>query len=253
MKSTVAVITTLFAYTALAAPTATLNKRADQVQCGQYTTITASPKYLLETNLWGQGGYTGNGNGQCDTLVSASGDNIAWNTNWTWSGGSSSVKSYTNVQLQMQPVALSSISTIPTTWKWSQTGSNVVADVSYDLFTSSSAGGANENEIMVWLAAFGGAGPIGGGSSVASFTNGGVTFNLYKGENTATNNMVYSFVATSPAENFTGDLNAFLKFLTSGQGLSGSQYLKSLQAGTEPFTGSNVELQTSSYSVTLNA
>lgn len=46
------------------------------------------------------------------------------------------------------------------TWSWSYTGSNLVADVSYDLFTSSSAGGSNEYEIMIWLAALGGAGPI---------------------------------------------------------------------------------------------
>jgi xyloglucan-specific endo-beta-1,4-glucanase len=45
-------------------------------------------------------------------------------------------------------------------WSWSYTGSDLVADVSYDMFTSSSAGGSNEYEIMIWLAALGGAGPI---------------------------------------------------------------------------------------------
>jgi xyloglucan-specific endo-beta-1,4-glucanase len=45
-------------------------------------------------------------------------------------------------------------------WSWTYTGSDIVADVSYDMFTSSSAGGANEYEIMIWLAALGGAGPI---------------------------------------------------------------------------------------------
>ncbi len=35
----------------------------------------------------------------------------------------------------------------------------VVADVAYDLFTSSTAGGSNVNEIMIWLANFN-AGPI---------------------------------------------------------------------------------------------
>jgi xyloglucan-specific endo-beta-1,4-glucanase len=42
----------------------------------------------------------------------------------------------------------------------SYTGSDIVADVSYDIFTSSTSGGASEYEIMVWLAALGGAGPI---------------------------------------------------------------------------------------------
>ena len=47
-----------------------------------------------------------------------------------------------------------------TSWSWSYTGSDIVADVSYDMFTSSTAGGSNEYEIMIWLAAIGGAGPI---------------------------------------------------------------------------------------------
>ena len=38
------------------------------------------------------------------------------------------------------------------------TGS-VVADVAYDLFTSSTSGGSGQNEIMIWLANYN-AGPI---------------------------------------------------------------------------------------------
>ena len=38
------------------------------------------------------------------------------------------------------------------TWKWSQESSGaIIADVAYDLFTSSSPTGNNEHEIMVWL------------------------------------------------------------------------------------------------------
>lgn len=45
-------------------------------------------------------------------------------------------------------------------WSWSQTTSgSIVANVAYDLFTSSSAGGSNQNEIMIWLVNFN-AGPI---------------------------------------------------------------------------------------------
>lgn len=49
---------------------------------------------------------------------------------------------------------------MPSSWAWSYDGSSLVADVAYDMFTSSSAGGDEEFEIMVWLAAIGGAGPI---------------------------------------------------------------------------------------------
>lgn len=45
-------------------------------------------------------------------------------------------------------------------WAWSYDGSGIIADVAYDLFTSSSPSGDEEFELMVWLAAIGGAGPI---------------------------------------------------------------------------------------------
>lgn len=49
---------------------------------------------------------------------------------------------------------------MPSTWSWTYTGDDIVADVAYDLFTSSTADGDEEFEIMVWLGALGGAGPI---------------------------------------------------------------------------------------------
>jgi xyloglucan-specific endo-beta-1,4-glucanase len=46
------------------------------------------------------------------------------------------------------------------TWKWSQSNAaNEVANVAFDIFTSTSAGGSDANEIMIWLANFN-AGPI---------------------------------------------------------------------------------------------
>lgn len=45
-------------------------------------------------------------------------------------------------------------------WAWSYTGTNMVANVAYDLFTSSSPTGKYEYEIMVWLAQYGGVKPI---------------------------------------------------------------------------------------------
>lgn len=130
---------------------------------------------------------------------------------------------------------LSAISTIPSVWKYSYTGSSIVADVSYDLFTSSTATGSNEYEIMIWLAALGGAGPISStGSAVATVTLAGNSFKLYKGPNGSTT--VFSFVAVSEVTSFSGDIKTFLQYLITNQGLSSSQYLTSVGAGTEPFT-----------------
>ena len=104
---------------------------------------------------------------------------------------------------------------------------------------------------MVWLGALGGAGPISStGSPIATFSQAGTTFNLFKGQNGSFT--VYSFVAQSPNQNFNGDINAFIKYLQTSQGFKGTQYLNSVQAGTEPFTGSGALFTTKSYSVKIN-
>ncbi|KAJ8132496.1 hypothetical protein O1611_g1132 [Lasiodiplodia mahajangana] len=127
----------------------------------------------------------------------------------------------------------------------------MVANVAYDLFTSSSASGSSEYEVMVWLAALGGAGPISStGSPIATPSLAGSSWKLYEGYNG--NMHVFSFVASSQITSFSGDLKAFLSYLTSNQGMSTSQYVTSLGAGTEPFVGSNAVLTTSAYSVAIN-
>lgn len=135
----------------------------------------------------------------------------------------------------MDPAQISSIGSLATTWDWTYTGSNLVADVAYDIFTSSSASGSNEYEVMIWLAALGGAGPISStGSAVANPNIDGVSWNLFDGYNGDMH--VFSFVASSTTENFSGDLMDFLSYLNQNQGMSTSQYVLSIGAGTEPFT-----------------
>lgn len=126
---------------------------------------------------------------------------------------------------------------------------NIVADVAYDMFLSSSATGSQEYEIMVWLAGLGGAGPISStGSAIATTTINGVSWKLYQGTNGSMT--VYSFVASSTTQSFSGDMKAFFTYLIENQGLSSSLYLIDVQAGTEPFTGT-ADLTVSSYSVAV--
>lgn len=131
----------------------------------------------------------------------------------------------------------------------SYTGSSVVANVAYDAFTSSSTGGSAEYEVMIWLAALGGAGPISQtGSPVATPSIAGVSWKLYSGFNGQMH--VFSFVASSQVTSFSGDLKAFFTYLISSQGMPSSQYLQNIGAGTETFTGSNAVFSTSAYSLT---
>ncbi|KAF2148402.1 glycoside hydrolase family 12 protein [Myriangium duriaei CBS 260.36] len=239
MKFTPALSLVVLAATVNALP----NPKAAAVKtfCGQWdNTVTGT--YTLYNNLWGESAGSGS---QCTSLNSVSGSTIAC---WSWSGGSSSVKSYANVVTAVSKKALSSIKSLPSVWSWTYTGSSIVADVSYDLFTSSTASGANEYEIMIWLGALGGAGPISStGQPVSKPTLANKKWNLYKGPNGSTT--VFSFVAVSPVENFNGDLMQFLNFLIKDEGLPASQVLTSVGAGTEPFTGQNAVFTTSKFSL----
>ncbi|KII85971.1 glycoside hydrolase family 12 protein [Plicaturopsis crispa FD-325 SS-3] len=237
----------------LAAPRADIDT---SYHCGQWDTVAVGSTYTLNLDLWGESGATSGS--QCSALTSVSGSTVAWVTNWTWTGGTG-VKSFSSMQLDAGiNQQLSAISSIPTSWEWSQSASgSIVADVAYDLFTSSSSGGSAVNEIMVWLANYN-AGPIsatyGSDGSPTPVATGislaGHTWNLYSGSNGS--NQVYSFLPTSGTiSSFSGDLNDFLAYLTANEGVSTSQYLTTLQAGTEPTSGT-ATLTTSAYSAVIN-
>jgi len=103
---------------------------------------------------------------------------------------------------------------------------------------------------MIWLAALGGAGPISStGSAIATATIAGHSFKLYSGPNGDTT--VYSFVAVSEVTDFDGDLLDFLTYLADHEKFSTSQYINVLEAGTEPFTGTDAVFSVSDYSVSI--
>ncbi|KAG4424854.1 hypothetical protein IFR04_002014 [Cadophora malorum] len=252
MKFSVSVISAFLAATVMASPTPTeLEKRATTM-CGNWGTV-ATGGFTVYHNTWGSGSATSGS--QCTTFNSlSSAGSVSWSTSWTWAGGANSVKSYSNVALENVNKQLSAISSIPSTWTWRQSGTNVVSDVSYDLWLAPSVGANNQYEIMVWLGSYGGAGPIsstynsaGNAVPVATPTILGTKWNLFKGPNGDTT--VFSFVAPSNIGNFNGDLKLFFNYLTSSQGVSTSAVVTSLQAGTEPFTGSNVVFATSAYTI----
>ncbi|KAJ7634887.1 glycoside hydrolase family 12 protein [Roridomyces roridus] len=204
--------------------------------CGLFDNITSAP-YSLLLNQWGASGATSGSD--CANLVSASGTTVAWKTTWTWTGGNG-VKSFTNINLNSGlNKQLSAIPPSPAT-------SSVVADVAYDLFTANSAGGAAVNEIMIWLANFN-AGPISATFSasgqavpiVSNLSLAGHTWNLFFGFQRGT------------VTSFNGDINLFLKYLTTNRGVSTSQFLTTAQGGTEATSGS-ATLTTSAFSLVIN-
>ncbi|KAH6707739.1 concanavalin A-like lectin/glucanase domain-containing protein [Leptodontidium sp. 2 PMI_412] len=254
MKFSISAISALLAATAMATPTPVAIEKRATTMCGSWGTV-ATGGFTIYHNTWGSGKATSGS--QCTTFNSlSSAGSVAWSTTWSWAGGPLDVKSYSNVALEKVNKKLSAISSIPSTWTWRYTGSNMVADVSYDLWLAPSVGANNQYEIMIWLGSYGGAGPIsstynsaGNAVPVATPTILGTKWNLFKGPNGDTT--VFSFVAPSNQGNFEGDLKLFFNYLTSSQGVSTSAVVTSLQAGTEPFTGSNAVFTTSKYTINV--
>lgn len=103
---------------------------------------------------------------------------------------------------------------------------------------------------MIWLAALGGAAPITStGYPIATPNIEGVQWTLFSGSNGVNN--VFSFVAAIQQTSFSGDLKQFFNYLVANEGLSSSQYLNIVEAGTEPFTGSEAQFKTTDYSITV--
>ncbi|KAL5477013.1 hypothetical protein ACEPAI_3200 [Sanghuangporus weigelae] len=209
--------------------------------------------YVLCQNLWGADSGVGNQN---LTLISANDDVVSWSTTWTWSNSENSVKTYPNVEhLSAKGVQVGSIVSAPTTWDWRYTveSPGIRADVAYDLWIGPTTSGtpaspSSAYEIMIWLSGKGGVQPV-GSPVISAVSLAGHNWDLWRGPNQ--NWEVLSFVILDGDEQaFNADLNEFIRYLIENQGMSSSQYLHSIQAGTEPFTG-YADLLTESYSVAI--
>lgn len=234
-----------------------LERRLDTTShCGQWDTVAIGTEYILYLDQWGISGQTGS---QCSHVVSYSGTTVAWATTWTWAAGSGGVKTFSNIAaITGLNQKLSAITTIPSSWSWSQNTNSVVADVAYDFFTSATSGGSAAYEVMVWLANYN-AGPIsytysssGAPTPIATVSIASRTWSLYYGSNGS--NLVYSFLPPSgtTVTSFSADMKLFFTYLINSQGLSSAQYLTTAEAGTEPTSGTSVTLTTSAYSLVIN-
>ncbi|KAG7397651.1 hypothetical protein PHYBOEH_000410 [Phytophthora boehmeriae] len=236
-----------FLLTAAAIAAASTSATAQEF-CGQYDSKVVGD-YTVYNNLWGM---SNDPNGkQCTSVASGSSSAISWQTNFNWAGDTWQVKSFANAALKFNPVQLSEVTSIPTTMNYKFTyDGKIIANVAYDLFTSSTAGGDVEYELMVWLSALGGAWPLSSsGKSIKTVTAGGVTFDLYQGVNGKTK--VFSYVAKETTSSFTADLKQFFDYLPTDNTIAPTQYLTKVQAGTEPFIGTNAKLDVSTYSVAV--
>ncbi|RYC58538.1 hypothetical protein CHU98_g7669 [Xylaria longipes] len=177
---------------------------------------------------------------QCTHVDKLLNPGVQWHSEWSWSGGDNNVKSYPySGRVLSTQKKISDIGSIQTKAEWQYTGSNIRADIAYDLFTAADPNhstSSGDYELMVWLGRKGGVQPI--GKSTGNVTVNGQTWDLWIGYNGATK--VFSFVAPSEITTFEESLKPFFDHITTTQGFpASSQYLITVQFGSEPFTGSN--------------
>jgi hypothetical protein len=211
-------------------------------------------KYWVNNNQWGASSGSGS---QSIWSTCQQGDLIGWGTSWNWTGTANSVKSFASAVLGWQwgwrltstglPLQISSGTNLSCGWDFTFTNTGGAANVAYDVFlhTQSNPGATNDptDEIMVWLYRVGGAGPVGGGTVVATVNIGGTTWDLYRG---MTRWNVFSYVRQTNATTAVVNIMDFMRDLVTRGFVQGSKYVTTVQAGTEVFAGTG-QLNTRGY------
>jgi len=217
-------------------------------------------KYYLFNNLWGAN--TGAGS-QCIWKGLSNQLDITWGTSWNWTGQHDTIKSYASVVWGWHwgwivsdtglPVQLISLHSLRTAWSFDLTCARLGGiNVTYDIWLSSNpdSGGKNPTgEVMIWLYHTGDIRPI--GSRQTSLTIEDIEWDLWKGPHPVSAWPVYSFIRRINTKTQNLDLINFFQYLASA-GLSDSDYLLSVQAGAEVFTGEG-RLDTTFYSIDIES
>ena len=101
---------------AIARPT-TLVARNQSSTCAQFDSVTSGP-YAIQNDIWGA--TSGGGQSQCSQITSFDGTNVAWTSQFSWSGAANSVKTYANAEASSNTAckALSQYNSIKTSWQW---------------------------------------------------------------------------------------------------------------------------------------
>ncbi|KAK6580244.1 hypothetical protein PZA11_007266 [Diplocarpon coronariae] len=249
MKFSFSTITALLLATATATPTPIALEKRGVTLTGNWASIETGG-FVLYHNNWGAASATSGS--QTTTFDSLKDGSLAWSTRWTWVGGQGSVKSYSNVAKQAINKKISDVTSLNSVWSWRYTEfSNMVSDVSYDIWLAPKVGANYNYEIMIWPGVYGGAKPITStGNPIATPTIAGIKWELYQGTNGDTS--VFAFIPTgSNVDEFSADLKLFLNYLTSNQNVATTNVVERIQAGTEPFEGSNALFTTDKYTLTV--
>jgi hypothetical protein len=202
-------------------------------------------KYILNNNWWGTTGATGQ---QCVWGTCQDGDVVGWVTNWNWTGGTSSVLTYTSIVFGWQygfqvqntglPIQVSTSKTINCGWDFALSQTSGAYNVAYDIWLHTSANppsnGGQSDEIMIWLNQAGN--PYPAGSTYASnISLAGATWTLWEGN---VGWPVHSYVRTGNTSSAVMNVMAFMNDLVTRGRIPNTRYVTGVQAGIEVRSGS---------------
>lgn len=217
----------------------------ESLLCEQYGQAESNG-YYANNNKWGANLGSGS---QCLSVDQMTTGGVSWSVDWTWSGNDDMTKAYPYAGRTLTDKKLvSAITSIPSRADWGYSGEAIRANVAYDMFTSADAAhdtSSGDYEVMVWLGNDAKLWPIGTAGAVVQVA--GKEWTLWDGFNGAMH--VYSFVATSDQNSVDFDVKEFFDYLRDNKGYpADSQYLTTLQLGTEPMTGGPATFQVNWFS-----
>ncbi|MCJ1441338.1 MAG: hypothetical protein MMC23_001824 [Stictis urceolatum] len=156
-------------------------------------------------------------------------------------------KGYSFVGLtQNLEVSLSSIASIPASYKWTRTNSTAFkGNVCFDFMTSDTKGDSTSSsaqELMLWLQYEGGQLPIGWGEATATVDDlFGTSWKLYQGINEDTGIMVSSLLPDKQFDGtFAGDLKNWLEAMVDQGLFADTTFVNVGNGGTEFFYGNSI-------------
>ncbi len=204
-------------------------------------TITAG-KFLVNNNTWGK---SHSPNGHERVYADGTTSPLSWGAQYNWPEGDASytVKAYPSVILGWHwglpsppsglPVRIGDHRTVATGGSIKLTNPGI-QNVAYDLWFHTLAHPGKQDqptdELMVWVARYGGAGPL--GKRVGQVKIGGATWVVYKG-NVGWN--VYSFMRTTNESTWRVDLRDFIDYAAAQGWLAPDKFLTSVEFGSEIF------------------
>jgi hypothetical protein len=203
----------------------------------------AAAKYIISNNVWGKSHSPG---GRESVYCTGNASPVTWGATYDWPVGDKpyNVKAYPSIISGWHwgtwsagsglPVRVGDHRPVVTSASIAVTNPGV-QNVAYDCWFHRIADPGNQSqptdELMIWVARFGGAGPL--GKLQGRVELGGATWDLYRGE---TSWNVFSFVRVDNAESWTIDVRDFVDYLVSVKGwLQPEKYLTSVQFGSEIF------------------